>query len=194
MIIHISGFPGSGKTTLGEKVQKMFGSKVIVYDTDLFIQHNNINGKKLLKIEREMKTGKKTQKDYTSLWRKTIKKSIDDFVKKHSDKPIVFVGSLDNFAPKNVIYKIKADHKIVLDVPLYEIMKRYYLRIYKTEQAITKKQSDDYWKNLSNGVYNISSSNDIMKNYEKYMKWHNKNDYISLTDTKIIKKLKKWIN
>ena len=36
MIIHISGFPGSGKTTLGEKVQKMLGSKVIVYDTDLF--------------------------------------------------------------------------------------------------------------------------------------------------------------
>ena len=30
MIIHISGFPGSGKTTLGEKLQKMFGSKVVV--------------------------------------------------------------------------------------------------------------------------------------------------------------------
>jgi len=193
MIIHVSGFPGSGKTTLGEKIQKIFGVNVIVYDTDLFIQHNNDNGKKLLKIEREMKTGKKTQKDYTSLWRKTIKKSIDDFVKKHSNKPIVFVGSLDNFAPINVIYKIKADHKIVLNVPLDEIMKRYYLRIYKTDQAITKKQSDDYWKNLSKNIYRISSSNDIIKNYSKYMKWHNKNNYISLTDTDIIKKLNKLI-
>ena len=45
MIIHISGFPSSGKTKLGEKLQKMFGTKVVVYDTDLFIQHNNNNGK-----------------------------------------------------------------------------------------------------------------------------------------------------
>ena len=194
MIIHISGFPGSGKTTLGEKLQKMFGSKVVVYDTDLFIQHNNNNGKKLLEIEREIKIGKKTQKDYTFLWKKIIKKSIDDFVKNHSNKPIIFVGSLDNFAPNNLIYKIKADHKIVLDVPLNEIMKRYYLRIYKTEQSVTKKQSDDYWKKLSNGIYNISSSNDIIKDYTKYMIWHNKNDYVSLTDTKIIKKLKKIFN
>jgi uridine kinase len=46
MIIHISGFPGSGKTTLGNKIQKMLGKKVVVYDTDLFIQHHNDNGKK----------------------------------------------------------------------------------------------------------------------------------------------------
>tara|TARA_B100000029_G_C17390437_1_gene893194 strand:- start:135 stop:719 length:585 start_codon:yes stop_codon:yes gene_type:complete len=194
MIIHISGFPGSGKTTLGEKIQKLFGSQIIVYDTDLFIQHNNDNGKKLLEIEKQIKTGTKRQKDYTSLWRKIIKKSINDIVKKYPNKPIIFVGSLDNFAPNNLIYKIKAEHKIVLDVPLYEIMKRYYLRIYKTEQTITKKQSEEYWKNLSNGVYNISSSNDIIKNYGKYMKWHNKNDYIVLSDNEIIKKLKKWIN
>ena len=33
IIIHISGFPGSGKTTLGEKIKKIF-KNIIVYDTD----------------------------------------------------------------------------------------------------------------------------------------------------------------
>jgi len=188
-VTHISGFPGSGKTTLGEKIQKKHGSKVIVFDTDHFIQHSNTNGKKLLKVEQEMKTDKKTQKDYTTLWKNIMKTSINEFVKKHSNKSIIFVGSLDNFAPIGLIYKIDADHKYVLDVPLHEIMKRYYLRIYKTDQKLTKKQSEDYWVKLSTDIYNISSSKDIIKNYKKYMKWHEKNNYISLKDDDILKKI-----
>jgi adenylylsulfate kinase-like enzyme len=42
IIIHISGFPGSGKTTLGEKIQKIF-KNTIVYDTDGFIQKKEKN-------------------------------------------------------------------------------------------------------------------------------------------------------
>ena len=191
MIIHISGFPGSGKTTLGEKIQKKYGSKVIVYDTDNFIQHNNDNGKRLLKVEKDMESGKKTQKDYNMLWKKTMKESINEFIREHDDKPIIFVGSLDNFGPKNTIYKINANYKFMLDVPLYEIMRRYYLRIYKTDQKLTKKQADDYWKKLSKNIYRISSSNDIIKDYKLYTEWHKKNDYKSLRDTEIIDKLKK---
>ena len=51
IIIHISGFPGSGKTTLGEKIQKLFNNKIIVYDTDNFIQHHTKEGKQLLKLD-----------------------------------------------------------------------------------------------------------------------------------------------
>ena len=191
MIIHISGFPGSGKTTLGEKIQKKYGSKVIVYDTDNFIQHNNNNGKALLKVEKDMKTGKKTQKDYNTLWKKTIKESINKFIKIHTDKPIIFVGSLDNFAPIGANYSPPVDYKYILDVPLYEIMKRYYLRIYKTDKKLTKKQADDYWKKMSKDIYNISSSSDIIKNYKKYMQWHKKNNYKIMDSENIIKILKK---
>ena len=121
IIIHISGFPGSGKTTLGEKIQKIFKNKVVVYDTDNFIQGYTEEGKKLLKVEQDIKLGKKTWKEHEILWNQTIKNKIEEFVKQHPNKVIVFVGSLDNFAPPNTIYKIKADYKYLLDVPLDKI-------------------------------------------------------------------------
>jgi len=79
IIIHISGYPGSGKTTLGEKLQKIFKNKVITYDTDNFIQAYTKEGKKLLKIEQEIYQGKKTNKDYKDLWKQTIKNKINEF-------------------------------------------------------------------------------------------------------------------
>ncbi len=193
MIIHISGFPGSGKTTLGEIIQKKYGSKVVVYDTDGFIQHHNNNGKALLKVENDMTTVKKTQKDYNTLWRKTIKESINKFIKEHADKPIIFVGSLDNFAPMDANYSPPVDYKYILDVPLYEIMKRYYQRLYKQDQDWTKKQTDNYWKAVSKNIYNIKSSTGIIKDNEKYMQWHKKNNYEIMKPEKIIKLINKLL-
>ena len=77
MIIHISGFPGSGKTTLGNKLQQIFGKKVIVYDTDEFIQHHNDNGKKLLKLEKDIYSGKKKMKEYNILWKQIMKREMN---------------------------------------------------------------------------------------------------------------------
>lgn len=188
IIIHISGFPGSGKTTLGEKLQKMFNN-IIVYDTDEFIQPHTKEGKKLLKLD----NGKKS-KEYKILWEKTIENKINILTSKYKNKIIVFVGSLDNFAPPNTIYNIKADYKFILNVPLNELLKRYYLRIYFMDQKITKEKSINYWKKLSKGVYRIHGSEDIIKDYEEYNEWHKKNNYIFLTDYKIIDKINNIIN
>lgn len=122
-----------------------------------------------------------------------MKKSIDEFVNKHRNKLIVFVGSLNNFSSPLGIYNISADYKFVLDVPLYEIMRRYYLRICETEQKSTKIEADAYWKNLASGIYNIPGSKNFSKNYEKYMIWHEKYDYIAMTNENILKKLDKLI-
>jgi len=193
IIVHISGFPGSGKTTLGEKLQKKF-KNIIVYDTDGFIQHHTKEGKQLLKIEKDILNNKKTNKDYKDLWKKTIKNKIDDFISKYNNKIIVFVGSLDNFAPPNTIYNINANYKFVLDVPLDELMKRYYLRISKMEQKLTKKESENYWNNLSKGIYHITGSDDMIKALKKYNEWHKKYDYIFLNDNDIIDKINNIIN
>ena len=162
IIIHISGFPGSGKTTLGKKLEKMF-KNIIVYDTDGFIQHHTKEGKQLLQLDKLKKW-----KEYKILWKNTIKNKINRFISKYHNKIIVFVGSLDNFAPSNTIYNIKTNYKFVLDIPLNELMKRYYLRIYKKEQKSTDKESDNYWKQLSEGVYYINSSENIIKEYQKH--------------------------
>lgn len=192
MIIHISGFPGSGKTTLGEKIQKLY-PKIVVYDTDGFIQSYTKEGKKLLKMEEMIKKKKATWTQYKKFWKETLDIKIEEFINKHRNKMIVFVGSLDNFGPPNTIYKIKADYKIMLDVSLPEIMKRYYLRIYLMEQKVTKKESNDYWNKLSKGIYHINGSDNMIKDYEKYTKWHKTNGYKSMSDVHIIDFIKKLI-
>lgn len=145
IIIHISGFPGSGKTTLGELISKTF-KNALVQDTDEFIQHHTKEGKQLLRLRKEEKWA-----EYKALWKATMKAKIAEVVEAASNggrgdhRPVVFVGSLDNFAPAGaggpVIFKIKADHKFVLDVPLNTLMKRYYSRIYLEDQKRTKKAS-----------------------------------------------------
>ncbi len=191
-IIHISGFPGSGKSTLGELIQKKF-KNVIVHDTDEFIQHHTKEGKMLLKLEKEIDNREKTLKDYKSLWKEIIKEKIDNFISRYQDKIIVFVGSLDNFAPSNTIYNIEANYKFLLDIPLDELLKRYYLRIYLTEQKRTKQSSNSYWKKLSSNTYYIMSSEEIIKDYARYNLWHKKNNYIFMTDKQIINNIKKII-
>ena len=188
IIIHVSGFPGSGKTTLGEKIQQKF-KNIIVYDTDGFIQHHTKEGKQLLELE----TNKKF-KEYKILWKNTMKNKINEFISNYQNKIILFVGSLDNFAPPNTIYNIKADYKFLLDIPLDELMKRYYLRIYLMEQKLTKKQSEDYWNKLSKGIYHINGSDNIIKDNIKYNKWHKDNNYIILNDRQIINKIKNIID
>lgn len=193
IIIHISGFPGSGKTTLGEKLQKLY-KNIIVYETDSFIQRYTKEGKQLLKIKKDILNNKKTNKDYRDLWKKTIKNKIDEFISKYNNKIIVFVGSLDNFAPPNTIHNINADYKFVLDVPLNELMKRYYLRISQMDQKSTKKESENYWNNLSKGIYHITSSDDMIRDHKKYNEWHKKHNYIFLNDNDIIDKINDIIN
>jgi len=186
IIIHISGFPGSGKTTLGEKLQKLY-KNIIVYETDNFIQHYTKEGKQLLKIKKDILNNKKTNKDYRDLWKKTIKNKIDEFISKYNNKIIVFVGSLDNWAPRNTIYNINANYKFILDIPLNELMKRFYLRI-------SKEESENYWNNLSKGMFTIMGSNNMIEELKKYNEWHKKHNYIFLDDKDIIDKINDIIN
>lgn len=194
IVIHISGFPGSGKTTLGNKIKKIFKNKVIVYDTDGFIQHNSIEGKQLLKLEDNINNGTESAKKYEKVWKDILAQKISNFILQHPNKIIVFVGSLDNFGPPNTIFKINANYKFLLNVPLNELMKRYYLRIYLNEKNASQNRSNRYWDGLSKGTYHISGSDEIIKNYKIYNTWHKKNNYTFFSDVEIINNLKKIVN
>jgi hypothetical protein len=78
----------------------------------------------------------------------------------HKNKIIIFVGSLDNFSYDGEIYKINADHKILLDIKIEELLKRYYLRIAQRDLKgdTNNYNSKNYWKNVANGNYIIYSS------------------------------------
>jgi hypothetical protein len=61
-------------------------------------------------------------------------------------------------------------------------------------KKLSKEESFNYWKKLSEGVYRISGSEYIIKDYKKYNKWHEKNNYIFLNDDNIIDKINNIVN
>ena len=108
MIIHISGAPGSGKTTIGLKLKKHYKTKVIVKDLDdLFAEFMKLN------------TTKFSSKKYQNF--------IDDFINKHNNKSIIFVG-LNSEHLTNKFYNINPDYKFYIDLPVDINLKRHFLR------------------------------------------------------------------
>ena len=108
MIIHISGAPGSGKTTIGLKLKKYYKTKVIVKDLDdLFAEFIKLNAKKF--------SGKKYQC------------FINDFINKHNKKPIIFVG-LNSEHLTNKFYKLNSDYNFYINLLVDINLKRHFLR------------------------------------------------------------------
>ena len=108
MIIHIAGAPGSGKTTIGQKLKKYYKTKVIVKDfDDLFAEFIKLNTKKF------------SSKKYQNF--------IDDFINKHNNKSIIFVG-LNREHLTNKFYNINPDYKFYINLPVDINLKRHFLR------------------------------------------------------------------
>ena len=108
MIIHVSGAPGSGKTTIGLKLKEHYKIKVIIKDLDdLFTEFMTLNATKF--------SSKKYQK------------FINDFIHKHKNKSIIFVG-LNTEHITNKFYNINPDYKFYIDLPVNINLKRHFLK------------------------------------------------------------------
>lgn len=167
MIIHISGIPASGKTTLGEKIEGVYDNKkIIVYDTDNFLNKDYDDNKK---------------------WHSEMKKIIDKFISENKGKIIIFVGILINRLPYGAIpYKLNADYKFFIDLPLNILLQRYYAR----ECKIKDKQ---YWKDLAENYFLVNSSREIIDLYDFEIDWHKKQGYKVLSFDKIFNEVAKII-
>ena len=121
MIIHISGAPGTGKSTLGMKLKKYYKTKVIVKDLDdLFAEFMKLNTKKFSSIN--------------------YQKFIDNFINKHNNKSIIFVG-LNSEHITDKFYKINPDYKFYIDLSVDINLKRHFLR--EIEEWINWMQNRD---------------------------------------------------
>lgn len=112
-IIHVSGAPGSGKTTLGNKIQNFidknptYGDKVIVKDLDdLFAKY--------------MSTTQEFNSD-------KYQKYIDNFIGDNKKKIIIFVG-LNKEHLTETLYDIQADYKYFIDLPTEINLERHFDR------------------------------------------------------------------
>jgi len=133
MRVHISGSPGSGKTTLGERIEKIFD--VTVKDTDDFTHD--------------------LPKDVSFMH--LLNSKIQTFLENHKKENVVFVGIMDITLDGNThIYKFQEDTQLIyLNTPLQILLKRFYSRIIKVGE-----QDNNFWEDVTQGKEIIPSSQD----------------------------------
>ena len=112
MIIHVSGAPGSGKTTLGYKI-KHNNKNILVKDLDqVFLKFSK--GKRIQKYD-------KTK--YQNYLDKILKKYISN-----NNKIIVLVGLNKDMGHSDTFYNVYADYKYYIKIPLNKHVKQLFLR------------------------------------------------------------------
>lgn len=107
-IIHISGAPGSGKTTIGKELKGKINSDIPVIDLDDLFD--------IFMAENEFKFDSKLYQEYID---RTIAQS---------SKPLIFVGLNMDMGHTKTLYNIHPTHKYYIDIPLDIHLKRLFLR------------------------------------------------------------------
>lgn len=153
-IIHISGSPGAGKTTLGNELQCLYPN-AIVKDTDEFATTLS-------------------QEDGL-IFIKLLTQRIQHFIELHFDRSIIFVGILDvtnDGITRMVDMNELATHLFYLDVPSEQLLRQFYTRI-----AEHGKSNPNVWKDIAQGRLKVPSSQDKLRDAETSKQHHSELGY-----------------
>ena len=186
-IIHVSGPSGSGKTCLGNKLKEYFKSKIIVKDIDDlridFIKKNYGN------------------KKFDVIDKVEYQKYIDDFVKKHSSKPLIFVGL--NHMPWwhiNHYYDMHSTHNYFIELDDETIIKQKCKRLFldwatnDEEMNYLVNHNKKYIKNVSNAIAEECNLKKTIKLNNKWRKDYKKQGYKFMTRENIYKSVVQLLN
>ena len=178
MVVHISGSPGSGKTTLGNRIKKKLNKRgVRVVDTDELITRDTLGGKELIVLEQEP-----DDTHYVKRWREIfaeeINRTIMKYEKDHYSLVLVFVGILNHWGgPKgNTAEMPEANLKLFLDVPMTTLLKQTYQR-YNVEM----KDDEEFWRDVAAGRDVIPDSTHIISMATQEREWHDEHGYKFVT-------------
>lgn len=185
MIIHISGPSGSGKTTLGNKLKKKFGNKITVKDLDDLRDEfiNSYYGKKR----------------WTYINVNKYQKYINDFIKNHNKKPLIFVGLNDNTRfgkNKKLYYKLKSDYNfyikidnsIIIEQKCERFINVFLPAILKDHKKDITQNNEFFVKNVINGFKHECSAKKTIQMNNKWNKDYKKQKYKFMTRENIYKK------
>jgi hypothetical protein len=108
VVVHIAGPQGSGKTTMAKLLKTRFTDNIYVTDLD------------------------DLRNSYTANEQQTYQFFIDEYIKSHSDKPLMLVGVDANLClgPSDIItdYNFNTKYKYYIDNPLEQTLKQRFFR------------------------------------------------------------------
>lgn len=177
-VIHVSGSPGSGKSTLVEMLQKKH-QIMDVFDTDEILEDDD-------PLVLHMRSLPQNTSQYVIAWKRAVRFNIEKRIQAAREKNvhyIIFCGILNNFSgPFGGIVDINdlAQHKYFLAPPLPVLLRRFYVR-YET-----LKDDTEFWEGVARGDYPIPGSEDNKKMHAKEREWHVKNGYRIMSDQQSI--------
>lgn len=176
IILHISGIPGSGKSTLGDKLILNFSARneLRVIDTDSLIQRNTPNGDELLELE------KFSYEDYDKRWREIFSGEIKKQIEKAQIEQIrvlVFVGILDHFGHgKSPIEIHDATYRFYIKIATPQLLFQFY-----TRYAKLFLNEDTFWSDLAEGREYIPSSTQYIDDEKRAKQWHIDHGYLPIS-------------
>lgn len=173
MIVHITGAPGSGKSTIGNILKKKL-KHIKVYDIDN-LYHDFIN----------------IQRKISDTFPQKFQKYIDELIKKH--KNIIFVGlhySDPHFLFKNAMIDVKpfkinfnTEHLLFIDIDMSTCIKQLFSRVINNVTKEVSKLIDDDVK----FVFNFKQEKQSFKYWNKKFI---KDKYIPIKNKKIVSYIK----
>ena len=182
MIIHISGASGSGKTTLGNKLKEHFKNKIVVKDIDI--------------LRNEFIKEHYMDKKFNIIDMIEYQNFIDNFVKKHSKKPLIFVG-LNNMPwwHSNHYYNMHSDYNYYIDLDDKTILIQKCKRLLldwansKEDMEYLVNNNEKYIMNVSNALAEECNLKKTNKMNKKWKKDYIKQGYKIMTREKIYKQV-----
>lgn len=168
LIIHISGYPASGKTTLLSEIAKLY-PWVVTKDTDDFTR------------DMDLRTERTKYSTEGAMWAHIYKEAFTAFEEEHRGAcAIVYAGILNNYLYPFLKHE-QFDYRFYLDVPREVLMKQTYRR--------HGEMSLEWFKTLDNRLERIEGSAELERNAKAELSHHARNGYTVLYKNEILQRL-----
>lgn len=176
-VIHVSGSPGSGKTYIGNLLEREYPNYIKHIDTDTLPRDSSARDSKILKI-------------------------IEEY---GNSKIILFCGII--YIEDNAGYKIKNKNcskfkwAVMPKIKNYfikilpeKLLEQYYTRTVMWYESKSGKDKEEFWHNIAICNDIIFSSPDMLIRNKRDSNWHSDNGYLIISQSDIINVIVKYIN
>ena len=179
LIIHVSGNPGSGKTTMGKKLQLLEGVEVV--DTDEIFTEQDED--QVMALWNDGKT-----KEARELWKETFSKRLVDAAHSHENATVlVFTGILNHGNLEGQILEMpfKNVEKYFIDISPAQLLRQFYGRLAKL-----LAEDNTFAEEIANNRWTVESSVDYLAQSQREKQWHLNSGYKLVPVTNIYEEIR----